>query len=245
VGWRWDPSLLVSVVLGLAIGFAAGAAVFAIDSSRGLDAPGLAGIAHVIATAALFLGGAFAVIRILLYQDIRVAALLAAAIAGAHAGELVAFRLLPGDTTDGTMTLSFGRAGPQPDGQGSATQRVTCRWDGAHAAVLSLDGRSPVHPLGAPGGLIAAVALAPGGPPTATIRIDVLAPRTTAAVARYSGTAEVTLRDQSGRRGTLRATIDAVRLDPTGVDPGLLDAVRAQLPPRAGAGLDWDCPQAP
>jgi hypothetical protein len=82
-------------------------------------------------------------------------------------------------------------------------------------------------------------------PRMAIVAFDALAPTTTVPILHYTGTAEPELRDAAGRSGTVDAAMESTPLDAPALDPDLVALARGQMPARATAHLDWDCPQAP
>ncbi|MBA2569745.1 MAG: hypothetical protein H0V04_01045 [Chloroflexi bacterium] len=242
---RRDPDIVVIGIVALVAGVLGGAGAFTIASSRGLDEITLG---DAISVGWTLLAGAltlFALARIFMAQDFRVAAILVGPLVGSSVGDIAAFRLLPGDKTDGVMGISFGELVMDPDDDVRLEALATCNWDPQHATVLSVVSRRPAGGTGAPGGARIAVSLVAGSPTSATVHVDALVPTTTTAVLRYSATTELTMYEPSGRMASVIGTMESAPLDAPGVDPLLIEAVRAQMPARPWATVKWDCPQAP
>lgn len=242
---RRHPDLIRLVMVALGIGLVRGAAAFTIASSRGLDDLSAADII-ALGWVALATGLAvFGIARVAMFQDLRALAILVALIAGSAVGDLAAFLTLPGTTTDGSLRLTFGNEGVER--ADPRTQRATCRWTEDGRSVLEVAARRPiVVSPDAPTALDVRIELSAEGETDSAATIDVLAPATRTPVLRYSAMTEPTSRDPSDRIGSVATGIVPIqRLHAPDVDPVLIDAVQALMPPLAVATVEWSCPQLP
>ena len=148
--------LVRAAVIAFAAGIVGGVLHYLLGSSRGLDlieATELLTIAFVIASIALVLGG---VARALMLGDRILLAVLPAFLLGAVIASGNTIRLVPGDTTDGTMVLVFpgqpdpaapGRTidpGAPPIRREPLSIRAACRWAPDGSRVVEVRARRPL-----------------------------------------------------------------------------------------------------
>lgn len=222
-------------------GLVGGAVAFTVASSRGLDSItggeviGGAGILIVLCLAVL------AVARVVMFQDLRFVAVTLALVLGAVAGDAVAFRVLPGTTTDGELALGLGSFDSSSSTPFQEMQKATCAWGEDRTSVLTVTARRPV------GSLTVTVVLPAGSPDgDATATVEVIAPPRGAPILRYAGEAQTQLSEPSGRAGTVTAEYrSGTILDAPDVPTLLRDQVLAGFPAHALLSMQWDCPQLP
>lgn len=147
-----DPELPRVFIVALVAGVVLGAAVWYVGSSRGSDLVEVQQVASLLAVALLIAGSLAALARATMVSDLRLAVALIAVLVGGSLGSAVAFRVTPGDTTDGDAAI----VGPPTDGEldpagpiptpdpitgGRYGGPVRCNWDSTHTILLSLTSR--------------------------------------------------------------------------------------------------------
>lgn len=227
--------MLAAAVAGIALGFGS----WYLGSSRGADQIDLEHFVSLAAVIVLFGGVLAALARAVMLSDIRVAFLLVAALIGWNVGATLAFRVVPGDSTDGDVslfdpTLVKDVNGPQPTpGQDTAQYDgpARCTWDSSHSRLLNVTSRRTFSAGDLPFPAQATLVMATG-----TLTIERIDPLDGRAVATFTGTFPATSASTSQV-----ALHDIVRT----LDPSLDHATAVLvdlLPDLNGWTLFWDCP---
>jgi len=156
------------------------------------------------------------------FRDARVAAAGIALVLGSVGGDLLAFQLLPGDTTDGGLRFALldENGAYRLDG----VHRATCTWERSTGTVLSVALR---RPSGVGDGMLARLRL---DLPSGALRLDRVDPPTGTTALLGEGVADLVLQDPTGRVGS-------------GSVPELTSPRNPQQ--SAGARIEWSCPGLP
>jgi hypothetical protein len=238
-----DPELPRLLVAALLIGVVLGAVVWYLGSTRGSD---LVEVEHVVSllALALLIGGVLAAIaRAVMLSDLRLAVIMVALAVGWSGGTTLAFRVTPGDTTDGDAALvglpsdaDLAQPGPLPTPNALTGARyggpARCQWDATHTQLLSVTSRRSFA-VGDPPPFPARVRI---DPVAGTIAIERVRLDTGAVIATYAGTFTPT------SEGTTEVVLrDVVRTVTPGLDSDttlLLDLMFDLK----GWLVFWDCP---
>lgn len=240
-----EPEVIRAAVIGLVVGLAGSFVGFWVSSSRGLGDVDLGSILAAFTVAAAIALISYGAARLLMHDDMRLVAALLTATLGLFIGSNVAFAVLPGDSTDGTLELAVGPRRPGLSAPPDA-QPAKCTWDAAQGSVEGVDSRRRITVAFHVAVTVAADLADDGG---ATFTIDALAPVTFEPVARLQGPAQATLEDPSGRTGALVAQDLTLEDLPGGAaDPTLAEFVRDELEllrVSEEARMSWECPRLP
>lgn len=241
-----DRAVVRAAVVGVIVGLAGGFFGFWVASSRGLDNVDLGNLVAAGTTLLAIVLIALAAARALSHDDYRLGAALVLAVAAVMVGSSIAFAVLPGDTTDGTLELTVGSAPRDEPAVPPVPQAAKCTWDRARASVSAIASRRQL--VAVPHvAVTVAVDIAADG--SAALTLDALAPVTFEPVVRFTGSGAPALEDPSGRIGQLAVT-DLTRQELPGgdVDPAIAEFLIGELQ-AVGAGesarMAWECPQLP
>lgn len=223
------------MLVAAALGFFA----WYLGSSRGLNQLDLEHFTFLAAVIVLFAAGLGALARAVMLSDLRLAFVIVAALIGWNVGATLAFRVVPGDSTDGDVLLfdpSLVKAGvgPQPTPGLDTAQYdgpARCTWDATHTTLLSVTSRRTFSAGDLPFPAQATLVMAAG-----TFKVERIDPVDGGTVATYTGSFPPTTASSS--KVDLH---DVVRT----VDPALDHATAVLvdlLPDLNGWTLFWDCP---
>jgi hypothetical protein len=227
------PDLLPFLLATSLGGAVLGATAFFVGSSRGLDQLGVAAAISLVGTAALLLMLVIGMGRVFLLQEPRLLLAAGAVLVGSTVGDALAFRLVPGDTTDGTAMMELRDAAR---GEG-ATPNVlaTCRWDRATETVREVVTRRPFSVADAP--FPATLELDPGSGTFRLTRYELGTP-----VARATGTLLIAPDDPSQRAGSATELVTEQVESLAASRPDALADEDALQPVRS---IRWACPALP
>ncbi len=227
--------MLAGAIAGVALGFG----IWYLGSSRGADQLDLEHFISLAAVIALVAGGLAAAARAVMLSDIRVAFVLVAVLIGWNVGATLAFRVVPGDTTDGDVllfdpSLPIIGNGPPPTPSEDLAQfdgPARCAWDPTHTTLLSVTSRRTFSAGDLPFPAQATLVMASG-----TFTVERIDPVNGGTVATYAGSFAPThaSTSQVAMHNVVRTVNPALDHD-TAV---LVDL----LPDLNGWTLFWDCP---
>lgn len=233
------PELLWLFPVALVIGAAVGFGTWYLGSSRGADQLELA---NFIGLAALFvvLVTIFAALaRAVMLSDLRITVVLIAVLIGCNAGTIAAHRLVPGNSTDGSVALldpgqlplisGTGRDFVLADAQYAGPAR--CDWDSTHTKLIGVTSRRSFALADIPFVTRVSIDLAAG-----TIAIQRIRPDDNVVVATYAAALAPTA-DPAGHAtlGPVIRTVSPGLDHDTSILIDLLSGLTSWL-------LFWECP---
>ena len=233
------PELPRIVLAGAIAGVALGFGTWYLGSSRGADQLDLEHFISLAAVIVLVASGLAALARAAMLSDVRVAFVLVAVLIGWNAGATLAFRVVPGNSTDGDVLLfnpsllTIGN-GPQPTPSEDTAQfdgPARCAWDPTHTTLLSVTSRRTFSAGDLPFPAQVTLVMATG-----TFTIERIDPVNGGTVATYAGSFV-----PSNASTSQVAMHNVVRT----VNPSLDHATAVLvdlLPDLNGWTLLWDCP---